>query len=68
MKTDIFYEIDLHLNDLGISLAAHSKLYKDANEEQLNRLLEGDFLELQFSQGKPFNYFRQKNSKKGIAK
>jgi hypothetical protein len=46
MKTNIFYEIDLHLNDLDISLAAHSKLYKDTNEEQSNRLMEGDFLEL----------------------
>ena len=54
--------------DLGISFAAHSKLCKDTNEEQLNRLMEGDFLELQFSQGKPFNCCRPKKSKKGIAK
>ena len=53
--------------DLGISFVAHSKLYKDTNEEQLNRLLEGDFLELQFSQGKPFNYFRPKKFKKGYS-
>jgi hypothetical protein len=40
--------------DLGISFVTHSKLCKDTNKEQLNRLTEGDFLELQFSQGKTF--------------
>ncbi|PGP20449.1 DNA processing protein DprA [Bacillus anthracis] len=39
------------LYDLGISLATLSKLYRESNEEQLNHLLEGDFLELQFSLG-----------------
>lgn len=39
------------LYDLGISLATLSRLYKEASEEQLNQLLEGDFLELQFSLG-----------------
>ncbi|PEA83813.1 DNA-processing protein DprA [Bacillus pseudomycoides] len=39
------------LYDLGISLATLSKLYRKSNEEQLNHLLEGDFLELQFSLG-----------------
>lgn len=39
------------LYDLGISLATLSKLYREASEEQLNKLLEGDFLELQFSLG-----------------
>ena len=39
------------LYDLGISLATLSKLYREASEEQLNHLLEGDFLELQFSLG-----------------
>ncbi|HDR7870820.1 TPA: DNA-protecting protein DprA [Bacillus wiedmannii] len=39
------------LYDLGLSLATLSKLYRESNEEQLNHLLEGDFLELQFSLG-----------------
>ncbi|MFU1903143.1 DNA processing protein DprA [Bacillus thuringiensis] len=39
------------LYDLGISLATLSRLYREASEEQLNKLLEGDFLELQFSLG-----------------
>ncbi|QGV06542.1 DNA-processing protein DprA [Bacillus cereus] len=39
------------LYDLGISLATLSRLYREANEEQLNQLLEGNFLELQFSLG-----------------
>lgn len=39
------------LYDLGISLATLSKLYRESNEEQLNHLLEGNFLELQFSLG-----------------
>lgn len=39
------------LYDLGISLATLSRLYKEASEEQLRQLLEGDFLELQFSLG-----------------
>lgn len=48
MKTK---EIIFILYDLGISLATLSKLYRDASEEQLTQLLEGNFLELQFSQG-----------------
>ncbi|EJR50129.1 DNA-processing protein DprA [Bacillus toyonensis] len=39
------------LYDLGISLPTLSKLYRESDEEQLNHLLEGDFLELQFSLG-----------------
>lgn len=39
------------LYDLGLSLATLSKLYRESNEEQLNHLLEGNFLELQFSLG-----------------
>lgn len=35
--------------DLGLSLPTLSRLYREADEEQLNRLLKGDFLELQFS-------------------
>lgn len=39
------------LYDLGISLRSLSRLYQEATEEQLNQLLKGDFLELQFSLG-----------------
>ncbi|TNP10772.1 DNA-processing protein DprA [Bacillus tropicus] len=39
------------LYDLGISLATLSRLYREATEKQLNQLLEGNFLELQFSLG-----------------
>lgn len=39
------------LYDLGISLASLSRLFREASEEQLNQLLDGDFLELQFSLG-----------------
>ncbi|QCT28788.1 DNA-processing protein DprA [Bacillus velezensis] len=44
-------EIIFILYDLGISTASLSTLYKEASEEQLNQLIEGDFLELQFSLG-----------------
>lgn len=39
------------LYDLGISLSTLSRLYRETNEEQLNELVKGDFLELQFSLG-----------------
>ncbi len=39
------------LYDLGISLAALSRLYREASEEQVKGILNGDFLELQFSLG-----------------
>lgn len=41
--------------DLGTSFVTYSKLCKDTNKEQLIRLPEGDFLELQFLQGKTFS-------------
>lgn len=39
------------LYDLGISLGALSKLYREASEEQVIGILNGDFLEVQFSLG-----------------
>ncbi|MFC0273558.1 DNA-processing protein DprA [Metabacillus herbersteinensis] len=39
------------LYDLGISLAGLSKLYREANEVQLKEILNGDFLNVQFSLG-----------------
>ncbi|WP_426414470.1 DNA-processing protein DprA [Bacillus subtilis] len=44
-------EVLFILYDLGISTSALSRLYKEAAEEQLNTLLDGDFLELQFLLG-----------------
>ncbi|MGN7938488.1 DNA-processing protein DprA [Metabacillus sp. 22489] len=44
-------ELIFVLYDIGISLPTLSKLYKEANIEQLNQLLEGEFLEVQFSLG-----------------
>lgn len=44
-------EVIFVLYDLGISLKALSKLFREASEEQLTQLLEGEFLELQFSLG-----------------
>jgi DNA processing protein len=46
-----FKESIFVLYDLGISLAALSKLYREADEEQIKEVLEGDFLGLQFSLG-----------------
>lgn len=44
-------EVLFILYDLGISTATLSRLYREASETQLNQLIEGDFLELQFSLG-----------------
>lgn len=46
-----FKESIFVLYDLGISLSALSKLYKKGNEEQVQEILEGDFLGVQFSLG-----------------
>lgn len=46
-----FKESIFVLYDLGISLSALSKLHKEANEEQVQEILEGDFLGVQFSLG-----------------
>ncbi|MBU8908146.1 DNA-processing protein DprA [Desertibacillus haloalkaliphilus] len=46
-----FKEAIFVLYDLGISLSALSKIYKEANEEQVHEILEGDFLSVQFSLG-----------------
>jgi len=43
-----FKESIFVLYDLGISLAALSKLYREANEEQIMEILNGDFLNVQF--------------------
>ena len=56
------------LQIIGLCFKLTSERILGYIKEQLNRLVKGDFLELQFSQGKPFNYFRQKILKKGIAK
>ena len=54
--------------DLDISFVTHSKLCKDTNKEQLNRLLEGDTSwNYNSYKEKPFNDCRPKKSKKGIA-
>ncbi|MCK6208489.1 DNA-processing protein DprA [Bacillus infantis] len=39
------------LYDLGISTSTLSRLYKEADEKQIQQLLEGEYLELQFSLG-----------------
>ena len=59
-----FNQTFLHI--IGLCFKLSSERILGYNEEQLNRLLEGDLLELQFSQGKTFNYFRQKNFKKRV--
>lgn len=46
-----FKESILVLYDLGISLSALSKMYKEADEDQVCRVLNGDYLEIQFKYG-----------------
>lgn len=46
-----FKESIFVLYDLGVSLPALSKLYREASEEQVNEVLSGDFLGVHFSLG-----------------
>ncbi|MFB8426440.1 DNA-processing protein DprA [Priestia megaterium] len=46
-----FKELVFVLYDLGISLPALSKLYREASKEQLIDVLNGDFLDVHFSLG-----------------